>query len=120
MVGAGFLDRRIIIERATVAPDDFNEPVETWSTLATVYANAADVSAGEGYRAQEVGAQISTRFTVRYSTTTATVTPTDRISFKGRIYNITEVREKTGTRNRWIEIDAAARSDAPMIQEGSP
>lgn len=120
MVGAGILDRRITIQRATVDRNALNEPIETWGTLATVYAGAADASAGEAYRAQEVGAQITTRFTVRHSSTTATITPTDRISYGGRLYNITAVREKAGTRNRWIEIDAVARADAAMVEDGSP
>lgn len=118
MTGAGKLDRRITIERATTSRNGFNEPIETWGALATVYAGKADISAAEALRAQEVGAQITTRFTVRYSDITATVTPTDRISFGGRLFNITAVREKQ--RGRWIEIDAVARADEPMIEEGSP
>jgi head-tail adaptor len=61
--------------------------------------------------AQEVGAQISARFVIRRTSKVADVNPKDRISFKGREYNITRVGEPAGTRNRWIEIDAVARAE---------
>ncbi len=109
MSGAGILDRRITIQRATVARNSFNEPIETWGTLATVWANKADASASEAYRAQEVGAQITARFTIRWSGTVSDVNPRDRISFGSRTYDITGTREKQ--RGRWIEIDAVARND---------
>ena len=106
---SGDLDRRISILRATVAPNAFNEPVETWSTYATVWAARRDASASESYRAGEVGAQITTRFTIRWSPAVADVNPRDRIAFDGREYNITAVRNIG--RQRWREIDAVARAD---------
>lgn len=111
MSGAGDLDRRVTIRRATITYNEFNDPVESWADLVTVWAKRRDASATESYRAQEVGAQISARFTIRYSTDVADVNPKDRIAFGGREYNITGVREPEGTRNEWIEIDAVARAD---------
>lgn len=109
---AGELDRRITIERATITTGGgFNESQETWDDLATLWAKRADASAAEAYRAQEVGAQISTRFTIRYSTLAATFTPKDRVRFNGETFNITAIREPVGTRRQWLEIDAVARSD---------
>lgn len=107
----GKLDRRITIQRATVTYNEFNDPIESWSDLVTVWAKRTDASAAESYRAQEVGAQISARFTIRYSSDVADVNPKDRIVFGGRDYNITGVREPDSTRNQWIEIDAVARAD---------
>ena len=63
--GAGDLDRRIVVRRATTSGNGFNEQIPTWDNYATVWAKAEDASAGESYRAQEVGASITTRFTVR-------------------------------------------------------
>lgn len=109
---AGILDRRVTIQRATLtAGGDYNEPQETWSDLATLWARRADISATEAYRAQEVGAEITTRFTVRYSTLSATITPKDRLVFDGETFNITRTMEPVGTRNQWIEIHAVARAD---------
>jgi SPP1 family predicted phage head-tail adaptor len=109
MTGAGELDRRITIQRATVTLNEFNEPIETWGDLTTVWAKRRDASATESYRAQEVGAEITARFTIRWSTTAASVTPRDRLNFDGRLYNITAVRDVG--RNQWREIDAVARAD---------
>jgi len=109
---AGDLDRRITIERNTqVVAGDFNEVQDAWAAIATVWAKRHDASAGEAVRAQEVGGQITTRFTIRYSILAATIDVKDRIQFGDRSFNITAVREPTGTRNQWIEIDAVARSD---------
>lgn len=112
-------DRRITIQRASVERNGFNEAIETWGTFATVWAHFADVSTAEAIRAQEVAAQLTSRFTVRsYPTTTATVTTSDRIVMEGKAYNIVGVKEKE--RGRYIEIDAAARVGAAQVEAGSP
>ncbi len=117
MKGAGELNERITIQRATVSTNDFNEAIETWSTLATVWANRRDASGSERYRAMEVNAEISVRFTVRIFSTISDVNANDRISYDGDIYNITAVREVD--RNRMLEIDAVVRRDIEHA-ESSP
>lgn len=109
MFSSGSRKERITIQRATITYNEFNEPVETWADLTTVWAKRQDASAGETYRAQEVGAQITMRFTVLKNSQIADVSAKDRISYDGRTFNITGVREVK--RNRWIEIDAAARAE---------
>lgn len=118
MSTAGTLDRRITLQRATVSYDAFNEPVATWGTLAVVSGGKRDASAAESYRAQEVGAQITTRFVVRYSPALVDLNPVDRLVFLSRTYNITAVREVE--RNRWLEVDAVARADIAAVDQGSP
>jgi SPP1 family predicted phage head-tail adaptor len=108
-MSAGKLDRRITIRRATVTAGAFNEPVENWSDLVTVWAGRRDASASESYRAQEVGAEISVRFTIRWSSETADVGPRDRLICEGHSYNITAVRDVG--RREWREIDAVARAE---------
>jgi SPP1 family predicted phage head-tail adaptor len=110
MIGGGKLDRFITIQRKTVERNGLNEPVESWTTLRTVRAHRHDASAGESYKAAEVNAELSARFTIRSTATTRTVTPSDRITYSGAVYNITQVREIT--RNRWLEVDAVRRADA--------
>lgn len=105
------LDRRITLQRAQVVRNEFNEHVEAWEDLATVFANRRDASAGESYRAQEVGAQITTTFTIRYSSTVADLNPRDRIIYAGVVHEITGVRETE--RNRWLEVSCVAK---PAIQ----
>lgn len=105
----GALDRRITFLRFTSAPNGFNEQIQTWADLKTVWANVVDASASESYRAQEVGASISVRFTVRWSSISSGINPKDRIRYADREYDITAVRNVG--RNVWREIDAVARAD---------
>ena len=118
MSGSGDMNRRVELQRATVTRNEFNEEIETWATLATVWARKDDVSAAESFRAQEVGAQLTTRFRIRYSATVATLNPRDRLLYAGRLYNITGVREKQ--RNRWLEVDCVARNDVAAAEGPSP
>jgi SPP1 family predicted phage head-tail adaptor len=105
------LDRRITILRTVAAPSGpFNEPPgAAWLTLAEVDAKVVDASAGESYRAAEVGSQITARFTVRWSPTVADVNPRDRIRWRGRDYDITAARDVG--RRKWRELDAVARAE---------
>lgn len=103
------MDRRITIERFTETRDTMNAVVKTWGTLATVWAAKADVSDGERVRAQEVGAEITTRFRIRFDSIVADVNPKDRVIYDGRTYDIAAVKEID--RRKGLEISATARTD---------
>ena len=115
MLNAGDLDRRIVLQRATTAPNGLGEPVETWSDLATVWASKRDMTDVERLRASEIGEVLTTRFMIRYSRQVADVDGRDRVLFDGLTYNVTGVRrlgKEEGYRlNEAIEISAAARSE---------
>ncbi|MFA7105596.1 MAG: phage head closure protein [Dysgonamonadaceae bacterium] len=111
---AGTLDRRITIERHTqTGTNGFNEPVFTWQPLATVWAARRDASDAEAFAAGQVGASLRTRFVIRRTATTATVTPKDRLSCDGAVWNIKGVKEGDGgaMRGRYIEITAVRDND---------
>jgi SPP1 family predicted phage head-tail adaptor len=118
MTGSGDMNRRATFQRATVTFDSFGGEVETWGTLASVWIHRRDASAGESYKAQEVGGNLTMRFRIRYSSTVATLNPRDRVLYNGRVFNITGVREKQ--RNRWLEVDAVIQPDIQAEQDGSP
>jgi len=103
------MKRRVTFQRATVTVDSYGGEVETWNTLASVWMHRRDASAGESYKAQEVGSQLSIRFTIRYSTAVADLNPRDRVLYNGDVYNITGVREIK--RNRILEVDAVIQLD---------
>lgn len=111
MLAAGSLDRRIRIERATTTKNGFNEDVQSWEELATVWAAKQEVPDGEKWRAGEVAASITTRFRVRWSTVISTVDERDRIIFEGRLFDITRLKEIGRRVGR--EITASARSETP-------
>lgn len=105
------LDRRITLRRATTTVNGFNEPVYTWADLATVWASVQPVNDSERLRAGETLALKQIRFTIRYSSTAATVDPRDRLTFDGREYDINGVKEVG--RRMFLEITATARADMP-------
>lgn len=108
-LAAGKLDRRIALQRFTATRDALNNPVDAWLLLATVWASKLDVRDSERFAAKEVGAEIGTRFQLRYSATVADLNPKDRISYNGRTYDIVGVKEIG--RREGLEITAIARAD---------
>lgn len=106
---AGKLDRRITLERFTSTPDAYNEPVLTWTALATRAASYEPLSDGEKFSASETAANTSARFVIRYSAAVADLDPKDRLVFDGVTYEI--VRVKHIGRREGIEITAGARAD---------
>ena len=110
MLGAGALDYRISVLRASSAVNSMNETTDTWSTLITLWSNVAPMSDGEKLRAGESLASQLVRFTIRYSSLVANVDPRDRINFQGVIYDISGV--KVLGRNQFLEITATARAEA--------
>lgn len=111
MTTAQELNRRITIQRATTVPDEFNEPVQTWTDLATLWAARRDVSDGEKFAAGQVGSSLQSRFVVRHSSVSKTITPVDRIAYDGATWNIMGIKETQDGRRRFLEITAARDAD---------
>ena len=108
----GKLDRRITIERLTSGSvNGFGEPSEAWATLATVWAKRSDVSDAEKVSAGQRSSALMSRFVIRSSTVTRTVTTLDRLNYESHIWNIHGVKETSEGRNHWIEITATRESD---------
>jgi SPP1 family predicted phage head-tail adaptor len=106
---AGKLDRRITLERATKAQDEYGEEVLTWGTLATVWASFKPVSDGERMAAREVSAELTARFQIRWDSAWSDLSAQDRLIFDGKTYSISGVKEIG--RREGIEITAAVRND---------
>lgn len=108
---AGALDRRITLRRFTPgAPNAFNEVVDAWNDLATLWASKRDISDGERTAAAQTGASITTRFQIRWSATVADLSPKDQLACEGKLYEITAVKELG--RREGLEITARAKADA--------
>lgn len=105
------LDRRLTLQRFTSTQDPGSgENVETWSDLATVWANYKPVSDGEKMQAGEVSATLSARFTIRYDSAWADLSALDRVVFEGRTFDVWGCKEVDG-RRQFLEITAAVRSE---------
>jgi SPP1 family predicted phage head-tail adaptor len=108
-IAAGKLDRKIVLQRFTSTVDSYNEPVLSWSTLATRSASYEPISDGERFRAGETAATASARFVIRYSSAVSTLNPKDRLTFDGDTWQILHVKEIG--RREGIEISATVRAD---------
>jgi len=89
MLNIGKMDRRIAIERVTRVKVA-GEVVPTWTTLATVWAEVVQQTAGEfftGYGEAETGSVI---FRVRYR---PGITTKDRVTYDGAAYDLKEITE---------------------------
>lgn len=87
---AGALDRRIVIQRNTAAQDTAGEPVESWATLSTVWAQIEPLRGVERWQAEQVNAELELKVRIRYL---AGVTPKDRFTLGGETYEIESVME---------------------------
>ena len=106
---SGALDRSLILRKRTVANNTLGEEVETFIDLATVRASKTDISDAEKVRAQQVGAEITTRFQIRWSVNWSDLNPKDRVECDLREYEVVGVKEIG--RREGIEITACARAD---------
>jgi len=60
------LRHRITIQVQSTTRDSYNQPVDTWTTFATVWANIVQKSSREFYSAQKINAEITELFVIRY------------------------------------------------------
>ncbi len=90
-IHAGALDRRLLIEQNTGGVSSAGAPLETWATLATVWAGKRDISGREVFAAGQDMAEIaSTRFIIRHR---SDVTAAMRVTVDGVVYDITHIAE---------------------------
>jgi SPP1 family predicted phage head-tail adaptor len=90
MIRAGSLDKIIDVLSKTVAPDSYNQTIETWTTQSTVHAEVINEGGGEFYAAQKLFAETSVVFRIRFL---ANVTTLNRISYNGHIFQILHVKD---------------------------
>lgn len=109
---AGSMDRRVTIQRKSITQSDSGQETVAWVDVAQVWAQKIENRGAERFATQQfVGHAIKT-FRFRWSSTVAEVTTEHRISFDGRAYDITDVREIG--RREGIEVDCYAPSEEPV------
>jgi len=88
------MDRRITLQRATLAANAYGERAETWGTLATVWAEVQyKVGGVEAVQSDQLFSKQRVHFIIRYSSDVSGVRPSDRVSYNGNIYEIEGVQE---------------------------
>jgi SPP1 family predicted phage head-tail adaptor len=109
MIAAGKLDRRITLLGITGAVDDGYTSTPGWATMATVWAQYLPGAGQERTEQAERSATIVETFRIRWSSDVADLTPSDRLVFQDRTYDIKSAVELG--RREAIEIKAVARAD---------
>jgi head-tail adaptor len=103
---AGRLDRRLDILRAALTDDGFATVPGDPGIIGTVWASKQDVSDGERFKNGTTDAGITTRFQVRWSSLTASITPADTLRCEGQTYGVVGIKEIG--RREGLEITARA------------
>jgi SPP1 family predicted phage head-tail adaptor len=85
-----------------VKQDDYGDTENAWATIATVWAAIEPLSGNERWSAQQVGAEVSHKITVRWM---RVIDSKMRIVYQSRVFNFQSVRDPD-ERHRWLEIMA--------------
>lgn len=85
---AGDLRHRVTIQQLVTVYDEYNQPVEMWQDLTTVWAAIEPLSGREYWQAKAVNAEVTHRVRMRYR---AGITPEMRLVFNGRVFEILAV-----------------------------
>lgn len=83
--GSGPMDRRATILSRTLSQNGYGEQIETFAALATVWAQKVELSGQEQVAAQQVSAEVTTIFRIRWR---SDVTATCRLLVDGVTYMI--------------------------------
>ena len=67
---AGKLRQRVILQSFVATRDAYGEPIETWSTVVTLWGAVEPLTGREFYQAQQVNAEITHKVRIRYRTLT--------------------------------------------------
>ena len=100
------MDRRIDLRSKSDSIGATGQPLKTWSTLATVWANKRDLSGSEKNRGGEEVATQKTVFTIRYR---ADVNTTNRITHDSTEYDVFFTKELG--RTQFLELHSTGRTD---------
>lgn len=86
----GTMDRRVQIQNYTTTRDDWNTPIQTWSTLASVWASKQDRRSAEVVENDQMVNLNRTTWRIRYR---SDVDTTMRIEYDSEHYYVVGVRE---------------------------
>jgi len=89
------MDRRITLQRATLAANAYGERAETWGTLATVWAEIQykEGSGREAVQSDQLYSRQPVHFIIRYSSDVASIRPSDRVAYNSDNYQIEAIQE---------------------------
>lgn len=98
------LDRRVTLQTRVLTRNAHGEEVVSWTDLDEVWAEKHDVMGREYWSAQQVNAELTTRWRIRWRTD---LTVIHRLVYEGTPYDIRHIAEIG--RREGLELQAVAR-----------
>lgn len=92
----GRLNHKITIETPTRTQNAYGEPIETFTTYATRYAQTMTTIGREGFNSFQEFNEYPVVFKVRYDSLTKNITEKMRILFESRYYDIEGILDFNG------------------------
>jgi SPP1 family predicted phage head-tail adaptor len=100
-VKAGSLRNQIVLQSRDNGTDDAGQPVQTWTTLATVWADIRGANGLNAIKASLDGVEINAySFRIRYRTD---VDAAKRVVFNGQNFDVKQVRHDHA-RKEWTDL----------------
>lgn len=99
---SGKLRHTVTLQSLVETQDSYGSAVQSWADYATVRASVEPLQGREYFASQQVRAEATTRFRIRYL---SGVLPTMRVVFDGRAYNIESIIN-LNERNRELHLMA--------------
>lgn len=111
-MGAGAMRHRVELQAKTTSHDDHGGPVQTWKTVATVWASLEATSTREFFAAQQVQSEVTQRIRIRFR---ADIDATMRVVHKDRVFDIVGILPNN--RQTQCVLMCKERSNAESSQE---
>jgi SPP1 family predicted phage head-tail adaptor len=102
MITAGRLNKRVAFQRLSSTPDSFGQPVNTYSTYYTAFAEIDALRSQMLYDPSQFVAQSTYKVVIRYPWG-INISPNDHIVWEGMTFNIQSI-VNTGMRNIELQI----------------
>ena len=89
------MNHRITVQQRTITKDSYGQELDTWTDVATVWANVKPIGGRERLRAMAVEASLTHTVMVRYrqAFTPPIAMGALRVTYMGRIFNIVSARD---------------------------
>lgn len=102
-IASGELDRQVALQSFTTSANDYNEPVQAWTTYATVWAKMEFHTSVEGEASARQYAEMGLYFTIRWR---ADLDPSHQLIFESKTYRIIG-RPRELYRRKFLKIQAS-------------
>lgn len=110
---AGKLDRRVTIEQLSTVTNEVGEEIETWSTLASVWASREGSGVAQRFGSSQSFAEVDAVFRTRWYPWGDTVEAlTHRLTYRDRVYDIHGTEEIGRREGLFVLTKARADNEA--------